>query len=454
MGKAIAHTFGLSRPIRMVRSVFYGWWIVGTSALITAVCGVPFFAGTTAWFVVLREDYSWSVGAMTWAFALTRVEGGLMGPVQGFLTERLGPRRMVLIGLLILGGGFMLFSRINSLWGLYGAFLVMSMGSGLGIWLPTMTAVNNWFVRHRGLAIALAGEGMFVGSVVVLPALVWAIDPDADRFGWRVPAASIGLLIVVLAPVFSRLVRNRPEDYGQHPYGEAPASPAGEQTRTGPAPSSKDEPAFSLHEAIVTPQFWLMAFGHSLLGTVFVSITVHLGIMLQDRDFSLQTVAWVVAIYSGIAAVFSLIGGLIGDRVPMRWAILVFATIQSVSIVVLIQAHTVWMVFLFAILMGIGFGGRNPLTLAIRGVYFGRKSFASILGISMVPMNVLLLITPLFAGYMFDLRGSYTIPFTVIAGMSFLGAGLYVFLGSPEKLMRERARRAESAIRYRRRPTT
>ena len=436
-------------PIRRVRGVFYGWWIVGTSALITAVCGVPFFMGMTAWFVVLREDYpSWSVGAIAWAFAFTRIEGGLMGPLEGFLIDRLGSRRMVLIGLLVLGSGFLLFSQIDSLWQLYIAFFVMSLGSGLGIWLPTMTAVNNWFVRHRGLAIALAGEGMFAGAVVVLPALVWAIDPDADRFGWRVPAAGIGLVIILLAPVFSMLIRNRPEDYGQQPYGETPASRAGEQTPTALGPSGEDEPAFSLHEAIVTRQFWLMAFGHSVLGSVVVSITVHLGIMLEDRDFSLQTVAWVVATFSGIAAVVSLIGGHIGDRVPMRWAILVFATIQSVAIVVLILAHSGAMVFLFAILLGIGFGGRNPLTLAIRGVYFGRKAFASIMGISMVPMNMLLFITPLFAGYMFDLRGSYTIPFSVIAGMSFLGASLYLFIGSPEKLRSELARKTEKTARY------
>ena len=73
MGKAIAQTFGLSRPIRMVRSVFYGWWVVGTTALITAVCGVPFFAGTTAWFVVLERHFKWSRTQLSLAFSLARV---------------------------------------------------------------------------------------------------------------------------------------------------------------------------------------------------------------------------------------------------------------------------------------------------------------------------------------------------------------------------------------------
>ena len=86
---------------------------------------------------------------------------------------------------------------------------------------------------------------------------------------------------------------------------------------------------------------------------------------------------------------------------------------------------------MFGILLGIGFGGRNPLTTAIRGVYFGRKAFASITGISMIPMNVLLLASPLFAGIMFDATGTYTVSFATISVVSFLGSALFLFLGDP-----------------------
>ena len=82
-------------------------------------------------------------------------------------------------------------------------------------------------------------------------------------------------------------------------------------------------------------------------------------------------------------------------------------------------------------IMGIGFGGRNPLTTAIRGVYFGRKAFASITGISMVPMNVLLLVSPLFAGIMFDATGTYTASFAVVAAVSLIGSALFLLLGDP-----------------------
>ena len=120
--------------------------------------------------------------------------------------------------------------------------------------------------------------------------------------------------------------------------------------------------------------------------------------MLDDRGFSLPTVGLVVGAYTGVAAVFTLVGGYIGDRLPIRLALFVFSALQSGAVALLMVAETQQMVFLFAVVMGIGFGGRNPLTTVIRGVYFGRKAFASITGISMIPMNVLLLGAPSLRG--------------------------------------------------------
>jgi len=81
--------------------------------------------------------------------------------------------------------------------------------------------------------------------------------------------------------------------------------------------------------------------------------------------------------------------------------------------------------------MGVGFGGRAPMTTAIRGVYFGRRAFASITGVSMIPMNILMLAFPLFAGIMFDRVGDYVIPFTALAATSFVGSTMFLLLGKP-----------------------
>ena len=239
-------------------------------------------------------------------------------------------------------------------------------------------------------------------------------------------------------------MRNEPEPYGQVPDG-TPSARARQASATSSAPSTFDEPDYTWQEAVRTKTFWLITMGHACSSIVIVTITVHLGPMLSDSGFSLQTIGWVVGAYTGVAAIFTLIGGYVGDRLPIRLALFGFSAIQSGAVVVLMVAETAPMAFLFAVLMGIGFGGRNPLTTAIRGVYFGRKAFASITGMSMIPMNVMLLAAPLFAGIMYDSTESYFVPMAAIAVVSLAGSALFLFLGSPQAAEESRRRRAEAA---------
>ncbi len=426
------------------RRFFYGWTLVGVSAFIMVIGTVPLFQGMTAWFVVFEREFSWSRTQLSIAFSLSRVEGSIMGPISGYLIEKLGSRRMVLIGLVVAGGGFVIMSRMTGIWHFYVAFVVMSMGVGLGTWMPMMTVLNNWFARNRSTAMALSMEGFLVGGMVLVPLLAFAIDPDAvGRPGWRNTALAIGLFLVVVAFPVSRLVRNAPEPYGQYPDGEATARPRRAAAAT--PGGADDEPDYTWQEAVRTRSFWLITMGHACSSIVIVTITVHLGPMLDDRGFSLQTVGWVVGAYTGVAAIFTLLGGYVGDRLPMRFALFGFSAVQSGAVLVLLLADTAPMVFLFAVLMGIGFGGRNPLTTAIRGVYFGRKAFASITGMSMIPMNVMLLAAPLFAGIMFDATQSYAVPMVVVAIVSLAGSTLFLFLGSPEAAADTRRRRAAAS---------
>ena len=129
-------------PLKRLRGVYYGWWMVGVTAVIMAIAGLV-FQSMSVWNPALRGVFSWTPGQMSWALAFMRIEGGLLGPVEGFLVERLGSRRMVLIGMLVLGCGFLLFSKIGELWRFYAVFFLMALGSGLGSWLPLFAALNN-----------------------------------------------------------------------------------------------------------------------------------------------------------------------------------------------------------------------------------------------------------------------------------------------------------------------
>ena len=418
-------------PLARRRGLFYGWWLACLSALVVALVAVPLFYGMTAWFPERETSFGWSRAELAWAFSLTRVEGSITGPISGVFIDKLGPRRMIIIGMLPLGAGFLLLGQIQELWHLYAAFIIMSVGAGLGTWLPMMTVLNSWFIRQRSTAMALAMEGAAVGGVVLVPILAWAIQ--ADHLGWRATATGIGVVIMLLALPIALLVRNRPEEYGHHPDGRPPRPVVA--TLPDAQDAGEEEPDFTWREALRTRAFWLITMGHSLSAIVIVTVTVHLGSMLNlDRGFSLQMVGWVVSVFMAVAAASTLVGGYVGDRVPIRLALFVPSSIQSLAVVVALMANSAPMAFLFAVLLGIGFGARTPLTSAIRGVYFGRRAFASITGISMVPMNFFLFGAPIFAGYMFEYTGSYEVPFVAVAWVSFLGACLFLLLGDPKPL--------------------
>ena len=396
---------------RRAQEVFYGWWLVAISGFVMVLASVPLFHAMGVWAVALEREFGWSRTQLGFALTFTRIEGGLMGPIEGYLADRMGTRRMVLIGLLILGTGFLLFSQTRNLWMFYSAYIVMALGQGLGGWVPLMTMLNHWFVRRLAMAIGWANVGSRLGALLLVPAIAWAIDPDHDRPGWQATALFLGVFTLVVALPISRLIRNRPQDHNLMPDGEPLVFPAAtaasqEATLSQRSEAKPIETDLSAAQALRTPAFWLISFGHGFTSMAILAIMAHLGLLLEDKGFDVQTTAWLVAVYTAIAMVFQLVGGYMGDRISKRIALFIFTSIQAGAVIVLTFSSSLAMFYLFAVLFGIGFGGRNPLTVAIRGDYFGRTAFGKILGLSSGPMNLLLLVASPFAGWMHDTQGS------------------------------------------------
>ena len=415
--------------------LFYGWWLVPITGFIRVLTSAPLFHAMTIWSVALESHFGWNRTQLSMAFAFTRIEGGIMGPIEGYLTDRLGARRMVMTGLLVMGFGFVIFWQVQNLWMFYLAFVVMSLGHGLGGWVPMTTLLNNWFSRHRAKAMGWSNTWSRLGAMALIPAIAWAINPDQDRWGWQLTALALGIFTLLVAAPLSRMIRDRPEDYNLLPDGVPPRpSPASATPQSTSAPAGGAGSAnvdFTAAQALRTPAFWLIAWGHGFTSMIILAIMAHLGLFMKDLGFDVQTTALVVSVYSAVSMVFQVVGGHIGDHIPKTIAIFIFSAIQAGSVVLLTFASNVLMIYTFAVLFGIGFGGRNPLTTAVRGEYFGRASFGMILGISTVPMNFLLVIAAPLPGYMFDTQGSYTIAFLSLAALNFLGGFLFLLAKKP-----------------------
>ena len=268
---------------------------------------------------------------------------------------------------------------------------------------------------------------------MLLPVLAWAVTPG--HFGWSTTALWIGIVFLALAFPLSWFIRERPEDYGERADGGPPPNPRnGERDAAGTVPSTigeTDQPDYTASQAIRTSAFWLITFGHACSSLLFATMTVHLVPMLTDQGLSLQSAAFVFSVMMGVAAVFQLIGGYVGDRMETRVAVAIFGFIQAAGFTMAVFAHNIPVSMLFAVLFGAGFGGRNPLTVAIRAEYFGPNAFATITGISSAPMYLFMLGAPLFAAFMFDTQGNYMIAWLILGALGSMSGVFFLLAKKP-----------------------
>jgi sugar phosphate permease len=419
------------------KRLFYGWFLVPTVGFLHLITSVPLFHAMGLWFVALEAAFGWNRTQLSIAFSFTRIEGGFMGPVEGYLTDKLGTRKMVLMGLIVMGLGMLLLGQVRNLWMFYLAFVIMAMGQGMGGWLPLNTLLNNWFNRRRATAMGWSNSISRFGALFLIPVIAWAVDPEAENIGFRATATILGIFLLLVAFPVSRIIRDRPEEMGLLPDGDAPESAASEDVDSR---SEKDPHRphvrtrdLTTREALRTPAFWFISVGHGFTSMIIVSMMAHLAPMLIDQGHSVPTAGLVVTVYTAVSMVFQIVGGYVGDRIPKNLALAFFTAIQSGSVfIILFGPPTLATAYVFAVVFGVGFGGRNPLTTSIRGEYFGRASFGKIMGLSQVPMNIMLLIAPTFAGIMRDRQGDYVIAFTTLACASMIGGVLFLFARKPK----------------------
>jgi len=413
------------KPLFPTGDMFYGWWIVGVAAFLLTLMSLTVFQGLGTILVALERQFGWSRTALSGAFSLARVEGAILGPVEGFLVDRIGTRKMVLIGYILMGLGFIWLGQVETLWEFYASFLTITLGSGLGGWLAIIAMVNNWFTRQRTFAMASAMSGIHFGGLLV-PLLALGIE----TFEFRGAATIIGVFLLIVVGPAAKVIRNRPEDMNLQPDGDTERLSESVQTED-------EEPDFTVGQALRTPAFWILTIMQVASSIAIVTLALHLVPKLTDMGMTLSGAGTVVLAYTIVALPSQFLSGYFADRLPKTLMIAIFLAIQGIAITIIAFADSVLLAYLFAVLYGIGFGGRNPLTTAIRGEYFGRKAFATIMGISQFPMNIGMIGAPLFAGYMFDTTNSYVIPFSVFAILTFFGAFLMLFVKKPRKLTQQ-----------------
>jgi MFS family permease len=416
----------------MRRKIFYGWWIVLATNIICMLGYGTWLYSFGVFFKPMSAEFGWTRAMTAGAYSLRSIEGGIASPIVGWAVDKYGSRIVIIVGALISGLSFAMMPLVNSLLGFYLVYgIALSAGMSAMLYLPAWTVVAKWFKRRLSLAMALLAVGAGLGGLVCAPLAAVLIS----RFGWRFAFVILGVLIWVVALPLALVVRDDPREMGLWPDGDTPGDGNAEGKAAtaeggGEGPVAAPARDYTLKEALRSTPFWMLALSFFFFGVAHSTVTVHTVPALTDVGIPVEQAALSIGMLTLVSIIGRLGFGFLGDHLTKRYLFMVAYVMMAMGLLVLTNARTMGMVYLFIFLFGVGFGGTVPLMPAIRAEYFGREALGKIQGFMNPVMMSAGAVGPIFAGYVFDTTGSYRISFMATGLLTFCAA-IAMFFARP-----------------------
>jgi MFS family permease len=398
--------------------IFYGWVIVAAGfVVLMTVWGFQYAYGI--FFESLCGEFNWTRGMVSGAYSVYLILHCALYPLVGVVNDRYGPRKSLLLCVILMSSGFALMSQINAPWQLYLVYGVV-VGSGISFtFLPVTSTVTRWFVKRRGTALGIAVAGIGIGTMALAPLAQFLIS----QFGWRTSYLIIAVLLLIIVLPVSRLMRLNPSEKGLLPYGVEEVGGGSDNSLTG----TRD---FTVREAVREKVFWILFMIGAFHIMAVQTIMLHLKTCATDVGIPSMVAATILGVVGGASVLGRIAIGSISDRIGRKQAYSIALLLMAIMMLWLLKARQPWEFYLFSAIFGFGYGGCVPLPAAIIGDWFGTKSHGGILGVLSLG-GVLAGIGPWMAGHIFDVTGSYDSAFIVAAAMLFAAAGCCLLLKAP-----------------------
>jgi MFS family permease len=365
-----------------------------------ALYGLPLF------YDFMVKELGWSRTQVTSGNALSKLlVGPLFGFVAGWVVDRFGPRRLMLVGILMAGGALVGLGAMSTLAMFYLFYLFNALGYVFGGPLPNQVLLSRWFGKARGTAMGIAYLGIGVGGTLV-PLLANRLT---EAFGWRGALQGLGVLIVVLALPAAFFVKESPGSRAEPEQSARPLAPVG--------------------EALRTPAFYLLALGSMCSIAAVGGTNQHLKLLLTlDHGYPQGDAARIISLVLGFSIVGRLAMGWLADRFPRKYVMLLIYLLVASAIPLLFFASSPWAMYAFAALFGVGLGGEYLIIPLVAGDLFGVRVLGRVMGIVLTSDGVAEALAPMLVGYMRDRQGSYHLGFVVLIGMAIAGAAAIALL--------------------------
>ncbi len=400
--------------------IFYGWWIVVVCIVVTMLHAGASFYAFSRFLPTLLDEFESGATVIAGAASLYMLVVGLTGPIAGKLTDKYGPKKLIVVGAVIGAGGLMLLGVANAVWHLYVFYFVVGIGmSGAGF-VPVGVAISNWFDRRRGVAMGITMAGVSLGAIVIAPLAHYLIVGTGWRMAFVILGAMCAVLIVI--PVMF-VMRNRPEDMGLLPDGARPVVNGEVSERhsmsdpSGPGGiSNTDESSWTLSMAFRSLPFWLVLATFFFAGIVVAGVLQHEVNILKGMGIPLAAASFALGLTGGIGGVGKVLFGFVADRFTPKYASILCIALQIVGLIILMMTHTTAMVWVFVFVYGFAMGGWLTLEPLITGQFFGMASFGTIFGWVLAAAAVGSGLGPIIMGAIYDATGDYFVGLVIFLG--------------------------------------
>ena len=395
--------------------VYYGWAIVA-AAFTLMFTGFGVVYTFAAFFKAFQTEFGAPRAHVSLVFSLCAFLYFLLGAPAGMLADRFGPRKVSLVGACVLALGLAGASFAPSLEALYVTYSV-GIGVGVGLtYVPSVGAVQPWFLQRRAFATGIAVAGIGAGNLVVPPLAAWWIE----LYGWRGAYLALAVFALVLAGTAACIIDN---------------NPARRELRTGesipPPRASEPQAGATLGEALRSRVFWIL-YVSLFLPTIGVFVPmVHLAPYASDLGHPESEGVLLISLI-GLGSLLGRFGiGGLADRIGRLQSLALMYAGLGACFVAWWQSQSLWALAAMAVAMGLFYGGFVATMPAVVMDIFGGRAVSAIIGWLYTAPGIGTLVGPPLAGYAFDRLGSYDAPILGAAALSFLGAaGVYLLARS------------------------
>jgi len=382
---------------------FYGYWIVAAAFCCLFIFGGLAFYAFSPFVIPLQTEFGWSRGGIMTAVTILFLVSGIASPYIGRLVDRYGARMTTCGGALVTGLGFASLNQMHSIWHFYISYTVIALGLVAIGPVPVTTIISNWFKKRRGTAMGIMSTGIGAGGVVMAPVIGGYLIPS---FGWRASYLIIAAVVwTLIIPLALLVIRTRPADKGLYPDG----IPRSETNAINDGPAAMPD-GVTLKTALASPTLWLI--GLTFLFSSFAGngAVQHQVPYLEDTGFSSAIAAGALGGVGLGSIVGKLFFGWLCDRIGARYVWFIALTLALASIVILMTitaTSPVAILWLYAILIGMGLGGYLPVLSILVSSSFGLAAYGAIFGMANLLQSIGIATGPMVAGYMYDAMGSY-----------------------------------------------